>query len=61
MSCQALSIVEQELEKLHDTVRDTKDSNHLLMIAHTIGVLQNIRDRIKLEVPDATRIYEVLP
>ena len=61
MSCQALSIVEQELGKLHDTVRDTKDSNHLLMIAHTIGVLQNIRERIKSEVPDATRIYEVLP
>ena len=61
MSCQALAIVEQELEKLHETVRDTKDSSHLLMTAHSIGVLQTVRDRIKNEVPDATRIYEILP
>ena len=61
MSCKALAIVEQELQKLHDNARDSKDSSHLLMTAHSIGVLQLIRERIKSEVPDATRIDETLP
>lgn len=61
MSNSALRIVEEELEKLHETVRDTKDSNHLLMTAHAIGVLQNLRARIIQEVGSDTRIYDPLP
>lgn len=56
-----LRIVEQELEELHVTVQDTKDSHQLVMTAHSISILQNLRARIKKEVHDDTRIYEVLP
>lgn len=42
----ALQIVEQELQKLHESARDSKESSHLLMTAHSIGVVQLIRERI---------------
>ena len=57
----ALQIIEQELQKLHDNARDSKDSSHLLMTAHSIGVLQLIRERIKSEISYDTRIDETLP
>lgn len=48
----ALQIIEQELQKLHDNARDSKDSSHLLMTAHSIGVVQLIRERIINEVSE---------
>jgi hypothetical protein len=50
-----LRILQAELDKLHDSARDTKDTSRLLMSAHSIGVVQNIRDRIKEEIADDSR------
>ena len=50
-----MRIVKEELDALHDTARDSKDTTRLLMSAHSIGVVQNIRDRIKEEIADDSR------
>lgn len=60
MTCRALEIVEEQIEELTSQLADA-DSNKLLFIAHAVGELQRVRDRIKKEVYDAKRIYEVLP
>lgn len=41
-----LRIIDEELEKLHDTAQATNETHELLMIAHTIGVIQRIKNRI---------------
>ena len=60
MTCRALEIVEERIEELTSQLADA-DSNKLLFIAHSVGELQVVRERIKEEVCDAKRIYEILP
>ena len=43
---EVLSILEEELETLRVEARKTIESSHILMVAHSVGVLQRIIGRI---------------
>lgn len=61
MSCRALAIVEEAIQSLTAQLAEADDTK-LLFLAHSLGELQNVRNRIMKEVVEAddTRIHEIL-